>query len=651
MKLKNKTLYPFLILFIGSFIITTLLLTLRFTLWSKIKWQGWISIISVCITILLLISNIFPEAMSMLIGLILPLSCRIITSSEAFAGFSNGGIITIVLLFVVAKALSRSGILYYVLQYILKKPKWLITAQLRLLIPVSILSGFTNNTPIVAIMIPLVKSWALSINIKASHLLMPLSFATILGGTCTIVGTSTNIIVASLSEDAGGPSIGFFDISIVGIPNLIIGLIYILLFSKFLLPKHDNSSENYFLNPREYTAAVEVGKKSSILNKSIQDAGLRNLQGIFLTEIWRNNIDGKRVKDPLEAMEEGFHDEEDDNQEKEIIVAPGPETIILENDILFFTGNLESMKIIYDMKGLKSLESEQIYKISSKSNHKMFEAVLSNHSEMIGKTVKQINFRKKYDAVIISIYRHNQRVNSKIGSVELKGGDVLLIEASRKFKKDSNFLLVSKVENDFESVIQSKDILTILFVLLPYAIIIVLNIMGFLDLSAGCLIIIFLYIISQKISFDDFLKSINFNLIIIMATGFGLGKSLEVSGAAKVIGNSIFPIFEPIGIYGILSVIFFVTAILSSFINNAAAVTLMFPIIFNIAKSSGFSLKAVLITLMSAGSASFITPIGYQTNLMVQKPGNYNWCHFFKFGIILFFINGFVTILICGTLL
>ena len=632
-----------------------ILAVLGITVWTEITFKGWVSVVSLSMTLLLLISNILPESVSMLIGLIPSLIFKVLTPSEAFSGFSNSGTITIALLFIVAKGLSKSGILHYVLRYVLKNPRWMVTAQIRLLLPVSIISAFTNNTPIVSMMIPVVQSWSLKIGTNSSLLLMPLSFATILGGTCSIIGTSTNIIVASLSEESGGPSIGFFDITLVGIPNLIIGLIYIVIFSRLLLPNKLNSSESYITNPKEYIASVIVDN-NVLSGKSIKRAGLRNLPGVFLVEIWRktDRSDGEIIIESL--RDQNFKDEEYWSDEYYIITAPDPETILLAGDILYFSGALAHMKYIYTIDGLLPSEESQILKVPNKRDHILVEAVISSHSKLIGYTPKELDFRKKYDAAIISIYRVDfiraRHIKSRIGDIRLESGDVLLIETNKHFihnyEYDQNFSLISEVSLDLDTVIMPKDILETLFMSLPYAIVIVLNIMNYLPLSVGSLIVTVFYVLSSRLKYSTALKALNLNLLVIIAAGFGLGLSLDISGAADVIADSIFPIITKAGILGILTSIYFITSLLSSFINNASAVTLMFPIVFKIASQSEYSIMSMLITLMIAGSASFITPIGYQTNIMVQGPGNYTWLHFFKFGLPLFLTNAITTILLCS---
>lgn len=652
----NRYYIPWYILIFGNIIMGLMLLALGLTIWKELSWKGWVAIGSISFTFVLLVSNIIPESIAMMLGLIPPLITNVITPKQAFIGFSNSGVITIALLFIVAKGLSRSGILHYVLRYILKKPKWLLTAQLRLLLPVSILSGFTNNTPIVAMMIPVVQSWSLQINKRASLLLMPLSFGTILGGTCTIIGTSTNLIVASLSEENGGPNISFFDITLVGVPNLIIGLIYMILFSKLLLPNKQNATESYLENPKEYTSAVKV-TSGPLVGKTIHNAGLRSLPGIYLIEIWRQgNVE--QYDDPLNIEDYELNYTEmnisgsNDYIERniEIITAPSSDTILMKDDVLYFSGVLKDMQIIYQIDGLTPSQESQILKVPKHRHHVLVEAVIANHSSLINMTPKEIEFRTKYQAAIISIYRHGHHLNCKIANLKLKGGDVLLLETNsifiNNYENNIDFYLVSEVNSNLETVIRPKDPLEMLFMVLPYTIIIVLNIMRYISLSTGSLIMVVFYILTKRLTLEMAWKAVNLNLIIILAIGLGLGQALEVSGASEIIGQSIFPIFQTLGIYGILSGVYFITAILSSFINNAAAVTLMFPIVFNVSKTAGISLKAVLITLAIAGSASFATPIGYQTNIMVQGPGNYGWLDFFKFGFILVILNGIVTILL-----
>ena len=218
-----------------TFIVFLVLLIGGVTLWRDLTWQGWIAVIDVAILLILLINDTFEAHFTMMLGMVIMLITTIIDVSEALKGFSSSGVATIAVLFVVAKAIQLCGALKYVLRYVLRRPKWLVVAQIRLLIPVAVLSAFTNNTPIVAMMVPLVQSWCRQTSFKTSHLLMPLSFATILGGTCTLIGTSTNLIVVSLiSDEYPGISVGFFEVGYVGLPVMVVGLIYMMAFCRCL---------------------------------------------------------------------------------------------------------------------------------------------------------------------------------------------------------------------------------------------------------------------------------------------------------------------------------------------------------------------------------------------------------------------------------
>ena len=605
---------------ISSIIAILILIIGGITLWQDLTWKGWISVIVVAIVLVLLINDTYEPHFTMILGMTILLITTVIDVEEAIEGFSNSGVVTIAILFVVAKGIELSGILKYVLRYVLKRPKSMVIAQLRLLLPVSVLSAFTNNTPIVAMMVPLVQSWCRQTQFKASHLLMPLSFATILGGTCTIIGTSTNLIIAALiEEEFSDVSVGFFEVAYVGVPVLIVGLIYIMIFSRCLLPIRSVGAESFTSDPREFSAAVRISPKSPVKGKSIEMAGLRHLPNVYLFEIQRN---------------------------EEIISAPSPTTILLEDDVLYFSGVINSMKAVYEVDGLVPVDDDQVRKITNLKDHILCEAVIAAHSPIVGISIRECKFRTRYNAAIISVHRAGSRVDRKIGDIVLQPGDTLLLETTTNFidynQNNSHFSLVSRVEG-FDTVLPKQDILNMLFVAIPAIIMVIVSIIELTSLLAAAFTVACFYIITRRLTMAQALSAVKGDLLIIIAAGFAIGTGLDNSGASEIVANSILPAFLILGNFGVLIGLFILTSLLSTFITNAAAVTLMFPVAVQFIDSTGISVKAVLFTLMLAASSSFSTPIGYQTNLLVWGPGGYTSGDFFRFGAPLTLISLIIT--------
>lgn len=428
--LRDTRAWPFLsrhsVLLVSSAIAIFVLIVCGASIWSELTWQGWIAVSVVAMVLVLLISDTYVPEFTMMLGVVILLITTVVNVQEALAGFSSSGVATIAVLFIVAKGIELSGVLKYVLRYVLKRPKWLFMAQIRLLIPVAVLSAFTNNTPIVAMMVPLVQSWCRQTGLHASKLLMPLSFATIMGGTCTLIGTSTNLVVISLLEDSefSDTQIGFFEVGILGLPVTICGFIYILLFSNLLLPVRSVGAESFAKHPREYTAAVRVREKSPTVGKTMEEAGLRHLPNVYLMEIQRES--------------------------GEILPAPPSTTILNAGDLLYFVGVISHMTAVYEVDGLEPAGSDQVQKLANVKHHILCEAVIGNQFPYIGLTVAESQFRTRYNAAIISVHRSGERINQKIGEITLKTGDTLLIETSQNFidtyKDSSHFFLTSRVE-------------------------------------------------------------------------------------------------------------------------------------------------------------------------------------------------------------
>jgi len=505
----------------------------------------------------------------------------------------------------------------------------LLFAHMRLLIPVAIVSAFTNNTPIVAMMIPLVESWARQTGLKVSYLLMPLSFATILGGTCTLIGTSTNLIIADLiQEEYPDVQVGFFDVAYIGVPVLVAGLLFMFAFTSCLVRAKVVGIESFTSQPREYSAAVRVHPKSPVAGKTIEQAGLRHLPNVYLYEIIRGD---------------------------EIIPAPGPGTHLNGGDILYFSGVIKAMTAVYQVDGLFPADDDQVKKLLvNNRDHILVEAVIASHSPLVNQTVKESRFRTMYNAAIICVHRAGTRVQGNIGDISLLPGDTLLLETSPLFvelnKNNSHFSLVSRVEG-LDTVLPKQDLLVMLFIALPAMIMVVASIIELTSLLAGGFVVLCFYVITKQLTIGQCLNSMKADLLIIIAAGYSIGTGLDNSGASEIVANSVLPAFQAMGgNVGVLFGLFVITAVLSSFITNAAAVTLMFPIAVQFIDSTGISVKAVLFTLMLAASSSFATAVGYQTNLMVVGPGGYTNKDFFKLGFPLCVISCLISVFLSSIL-
>lgn len=598
---------------------------------DDISWEAWASYAILSGTLSLLITNALPTAVSMLLGLTVMLVLKIVEPAEAVEGFSNTGVLSVAILFVVAEGIQRTSILLPIFRVLLGKPRFLWEAQLRVMFPVGIISAFLNNTPVVAMLIPVVQSWSRRSSFAISRLLMPLNNAAILGGTLTLLGTSTNLVVDGLArqselltDDNGQPTgLPIFGITPVGAILFVVGLVYMLATTRLLIRDRGQTGVGAIIrNPREYTVALLVQERSPIVGDTVQEAGLRQLQGLYLVEVTR--ADGT------------------------LIPAVAPDTKIEAGDTLLFAGIVETVTELYHIPGLVPATGQSQKMKIERHHRRLVELVISSSSMLVGKTAKESKFRSRFSAAIIAVHRQGEHVKERIADITLRPGDTLLVETGSEFTlrygKDSNFALVSEVsgsqpprEDKLHMAISA--LIAVTMIALATA-----EVLPLLSAAAGAS---FLMIATGCLSMRNAARSVDLEVIITIAASFGISKGMDKTGAAEQLANFIVNIFEPIGPIGLLFGIYIGTALLSSVITNNAAVSLMFPVITSILKSKkssqGETLK-LLYTLMIGASSSFSTPIGYQTNLMVHGPGGYTFMDWVIFGVPLQLILGVVGV-------
>ncbi|MCG8651637.1 MAG: SLC13 family permease, partial [Pirellulales bacterium] len=333
-------------------------------------------------------------------------SSNLPTAEDAIAGFGNKGLITVALLFAVVAGLEFTGGTELATGWLLRGAKTLFGAQLRLLVPVSLVSGFLNNTPVVAALLPVVGDLGKRLSISSSRLLLPLSYAAILGGMCTVMGTSTNLIVRDLyQQDSSGGTLGFFAPAVVGIPATALGLIYILIASRWLLPERQ-PAVSVSDDPRQYTVEMQVESGGPLVGKTIEQAGLRHLPGLYIAEIQRD---------------------------VDVIAAAKPSERLRPDDVLILVGALDSVVDLRKIRGL-NIPDDQARKLKVPAwRRTLVEAVVSPRCALIGKTIREGRFRSHYNAAVVAVARGGRRLTGKLGDVRLEPGDVLLLEASPSF--------------------------------------------------------------------------------------------------------------------------------------------------------------------------------------------------------------------------
>ena len=580
-----------------------------------LTWQAWIAIAVTMAVFFLNAASSLPTEIVFLGGAAVLFVSGILTEEDTLAGFSNPGMITVAVLYIVVTGLSQTGGLNLISQRVLGLPQGQNAALFRMMTPVMGMSAFLNNTPVVAMFIPVVSDWARKLKISPSKLMIPLSYAAIFGGACTLIGTSTNLVVNGLLISATDlPGLKLFDLTVVGLPCAIAGTIYLFVTNHWLLPSRKpviSDSDDV----RQYTVEMMVSPDSSLGGKSIEKAGLRNLPGLYLVEIVR---------------------------EDRIIPAVGPQETLCNGDRLVFIGMLDSIVDLHRLRGLQPA-TNQVFKLDTpRSERCLIEAVVSNTCPMLGKTIREGKFRTQYNAVVLAVARNGERLQGKIGSIRLRAGDTLLLEAN------ANFLARQRISNDFYLINGIPDSEPLRHEKAPLAMailiaMVILASMGWMTMLEAAVLASMAMILSGCCSSVRALRNIEWSVLLVIGSALSIGKALESTGAAGAIASTLVQVAGD-NPWLALAIIYGVTNLLTEIITNNAAAALVFPIALALSQSLGVSFMPFAIAIMIGASASFSTPIGYQTNLMVYGPGGYKFTDFMRVGIPLNLLFWLITI-------
>ncbi|MDZ7860381.1 MAG: SLC13 family permease [Candidatus Krumholzibacteriota bacterium] len=565
----------------------------------------------------LLVKELLEPDLAVFSTLIMLTAGRVITVSEAFSGFSNHGMLTVAFLFIVASALQRSDILNIIVGRIMKQHGKISTKLIRMMIPVSSVSAFFNNTPVVAMLIPVIKQWARKTGNPVSKFMIPLSYASILGGICTLIGTSTTLVVHGLMIENGLEGFSFFEISKVGIPTALFGLMVIVLIGHRLLPERKPPLIELGGNTREFVVEMKVNENFRNIGKTISEANLRHLKGLYLFQIERGD---------------------------KIISAAGPEEKILSGDRLFFAGLPSTIIELQRTPGLITVQDPE-FDLQNYDSDQLgtFEAVISSNSPLIGKNVRESKFRSRYQAVILGIHRSGERIQKKVGDIVIKTGDTLLILAKNSFAErwyhSRDFYLVSRAESP-----PSKPRRYSWLSISILAIMIITMASGLLPILLSVCLATLILILTGCISAEDARDSIEWKVLLIIASAFGISKAMINSGVADYIAVHLISVLGVAGPIGLIAGTYFIVSFYTEIITNNASAALVFPVSLAIAQQAALDPRPFFITVAIAASASFATPIGYQTNLMVYGPGGYKFKDFLRVGIPMNIIIGIVTV-------
>jgi di/tricarboxylate transporter len=580
-------------------------------------WEIWFTL-AVVATVLVTLATTPTPTEVVLLGAMITLSIfGVISPAQALSGFSSPGVMTIAALYVVVAGLRETGAIAWFSQLVFGKPKSLLSAQAKLLGASGLLSPFINNTPVVAMFIPIAQEWSARYGLSISRLLLPMNNIVILGGLCTLIGTSTNLAVYGLLVQARPEAdIGLFDLIWIGVPLTLTGFAYALAFSRRLLPDRQGPMEQ-LENAREYAFEVHIRAGGPLVGKTIAEVGLRNLKSAYVLEIERD---------------------------RQLLTSVSPDEVLRADDRLTCVGVVDAIKDLRRMPGL-TIAEQQGYTLNLKhTQRQLVEIVLSATSPLINRTVRASSFRDLYGVAIISISRDGGRIPGKVGDIVFHPGDTLLVEAgptfAEKHRYSRDFLLVSALQDSTPPDFRRAPLALAILILM-----IVFATLEWVPLFEASFIAAGLMVATGCLTMQSATRSIQYHIVAGIAASFALGVALMESGAASMIGHGLVSVAAD-NPWLALAALYVTTMIVTEIITNNAAGVLMLPIALSVADLAGVSYMPYVIAVMVAASCGFITPMGYQTNLMVYGPGGYRFVDFVRFGLPLNVICGVISLII-----
>lgn len=574
----------------------------------------------------LLITTKLPPAAVFMGALTLAITFDLAPAKDLLHGFSNAGMLTIGVLFIVASGMYSTGAISMLSDKVIGLPKTVLGAQAKMLPPVAFGSAFLNNTPIVAMMIPIIRDLSRTARLSAKRLYIPLSFASILGGACTLIGTATNLMLAGMvadevaKNDPGAPAmraIQMFDPAFVAVPVTIAGLAFMMLLGKWLLPGEQSAEEQAIHRRRHYEAEFIVEEGGHIVGMTLRDAGFGNTAECDLQTVTDNR--GKEA--PLDF-----------------------DYRMVGGEILTFSCDIDHLPDLWAMIGL--LPCNTINKLESERyTHHLVEAVISPRSRVIGRKVSELPIpNSPYRIWLVALSRTGEPTTGHICDTRLEAGDDVVMEVEDGFFRESlnehEFMLIRRLGGPH--IQRTNRALTAAGIAAAMVAVVT---MGYMSMLNAALLASGAMLITGCMTIKEAANSISYSTLVVMAAAIGLEGAVSHSGLATAIAHFL----ESMGGGNplvALAAIFVGAMFLSNFVAHAAAVALMFPIALSMAADLGTSFMPFAVVIMLGASYSFISPTGYQTNLMVYGPGGYRFTDFFKIGIPLTVVVGVLTVLL-----
>ncbi|PAP77113.1 SLC13 family permease [Rubrivirga marina] len=580
---------------------------------AGLSWEAWLTLAVVAALLVALVRGVARPDLLLLASLAPLLVAGVLTPEDAFAGFANPAVIAVGALFVVAAGVQATGALAFADRLLFRNGEGVGRATARLMLTTATLSAFLNNTPLVAMLMPRVQAWCARAGVAPSKLMIPLSYAAIVGGTTTLIGTSTNLVVAGLVVEAGGPEMGLFDLTPIALPAALALVAWFGLVGHRLLPDRGLDAVEAGPVPAECLFEVRVAEGSPLVGRSVEEAGLRDLDGAYLAHI--------------------------EPRDSEATPAT-PATVLRAGDRLLFVGALDALDGLLGRPGL----GRPVRGLGD--GLPLFEAVVAVGSELVGRTLREVAFRERYGGVVVGVRRRDRALTGGLGRAALEAGDLLLVEAPTGFaqrwgRDRDTFVVVARVRPGRAPAPPARRATSLAILAGVIGVSAVFDVPIATTAFVGALAMV----ASGCLSGAEARRSVDLPVLLVIASAFGLGRAIEQTGLAEAVAVAVGGAAGPFGAMGVVVAAFVATSLLTELITNNAAAALMVGVGLESARAVGAPPEAFALAIAVAASCSFLTPIGYQTNMMVMSAGRYRVSDFLVSGAAANLIVGAVSLL------
>ncbi len=577
--------------------------------------EGWYTLAIVALMIIALAREIAGPDLIMMAGLFALAAPGILTPAETFAGFANPAVASIGALFIVSAGLRETGLLEAFALRLFGGARNATGVLIRMCPPMALFSAFLNNAPIVAMMTPVVIDWADRNGRSASRFLIPLSYSTVLGSVLTVIGTSVNLMVAGLLVENGMAPMGFFELLPIGLPIAVVGLLYIIFVAPRWIPSRREAGDELGDRRREYTAAMRVDPGCRLIGQSVEEAGLRQLQGLFLVEIDRGG---------------------------QTITPVGPDHVIESGDRLVFAGVVATIVDLQRIPGLVP-DADEPGAIDNDPERRLMEAVVSSSSPLIGRSIRDAAFRTTYDAAVVAVHRNGERVSGKIGEIVLRPGDTLLLQTApgflRAHRNSPDFYLVSELGSGAGPRTEKGGIAVAILLAM-----VVVAALGLLPISIAAFLAAGALVATRCINGSMARQSVAWSVLVVIGAGFGIALAMQKTGAADFVAGGLVATAGGLGPLATLAAIYATTVLLSELLHHNASAAIMVPIALATATEIGADPRTFVLTVAIGATCAFANPVTYQAHLIVYGPGGYRFGDFVRVGLPLDLIAGAVAL-------